>query len=61
MTRAVQTFAEYLSSKDLKLTKERKAVLEELFLHTGHLEQRSWRTICARRKRAPPGLPSTGP
>ena len=38
MTRAVQTFAEYLSSKDLKLTKERKAVLEELFLHPGHLE-----------------------
>ena len=38
MTRAVQTFAEYLSSKDLKLTKERRAVLEELFLHTGHLE-----------------------
>ena len=38
MTRAVQIFAEYLESKDLKLTKERKAVLEELFLHPGHLE-----------------------
>ena len=38
MTHAVQVFAEYLSSKDLKLTKERKAVLEELFRHPGHLE-----------------------
>ena len=38
MTRAVQIFAEYLESKDLKLTKERRAVLEELFLHPGHLE-----------------------
>lgn len=38
MTHAVQIFAEYLTSKDLKLTKERKAVLQEIFLHPGHLE-----------------------
>jgi Fur family ferric uptake transcriptional regulator len=38
MTQAIQTFAKYLDSKDLKLTKERKAVLQEIFLHRGHLE-----------------------
>jgi Fur family ferric uptake transcriptional regulator len=38
MTQAVKIFAEYLTSKDLKLTKERKAVLQEVFLHPGHLE-----------------------
>ncbi|KPL02176.1 MAG: hypothetical protein AMJ73_09135 [candidate division Zixibacteria bacterium SM1_73] len=38
MTRAIQTFTKYLNSKDLKLTKERKAVLQEIFLHKGHLE-----------------------
>jgi len=38
MTKAVETFAKYLNSKNLKLTKERKAVLQEIFLHRGHLE-----------------------
>jgi Fur family ferric uptake transcriptional regulator len=38
VTHAIQVFAEYLNSKDLKLTKERKAVLREIFLHPGHLE-----------------------
>jgi Fur family ferric uptake transcriptional regulator len=38
MTHATQVFAEYLNSKDLKLTRERKAVLQEIFLHPGHLE-----------------------
>lgn len=38
MTHAIQVFAEYLNSKDLKLTKERRAVLQEIFLHPGHLE-----------------------
>jgi Fur family ferric uptake transcriptional regulator len=38
MTQAIQTFAEYLNLKNLKLTKERKAVLQEIFLHKGHLE-----------------------
>jgi len=38
MTRAIQAFAKYLSSKNLKLTKEREAVLKEFFLHRGHLE-----------------------
>lgn len=38
MAHALQVFAEYLNSKDLRLTKERRAVLEEVFLHSGHLE-----------------------
>jgi Fur family ferric uptake transcriptional regulator len=38
MTHAMQVFAEHLSSKNLKLTKERKAVLKELFSHQGHIE-----------------------
>jgi Fur family ferric uptake transcriptional regulator len=38
MTQAIQTFAQYLNSKNLKLTKERKTVLQEIFLHEGHLE-----------------------
>ena len=38
MKKAVKSFAKYLNSRNLKLTKERKAVLEEIFLHTGHLE-----------------------
>lgn len=38
MTQAIQTFVEYLNSKNLKLTKERKIVLQEIFLHRGHLE-----------------------
>jgi Fur family ferric uptake transcriptional regulator len=38
MTRAIETFAKYLSSKDLKLTTERQVVLQEIFLHRGHLE-----------------------
>ena len=38
MTQAIETFAKYLNSKNLKLTKERKAVLQEIFLQQGHLE-----------------------
>ncbi len=38
MTQAIETFAKYLNSKDLKLTKERKTVLQEIFLHGGHLD-----------------------
>jgi Fur family ferric uptake transcriptional regulator len=38
MSHAFQVFAEYLNSKDLRLTKERKAVLDEVFLHPGHLD-----------------------
>ncbi|NIM97142.1 MAG: transcriptional repressor [candidate division Zixibacteria bacterium] len=38
MTNAQRAFAEYLGSKKLKLTRERKAVLEEIFLRRGHLE-----------------------
>ncbi|MDH4223228.1 MAG: transcriptional repressor [candidate division Zixibacteria bacterium] len=38
MVRPVETFLKYLDSKHLKLTRERKAVLEEVFFHPGHLE-----------------------
>ena len=38
MTKAIQSFTEYLNSKDLKLTRERRVVLEEIFLHRGHLD-----------------------
>jgi Fur family ferric uptake transcriptional regulator len=38
MTNAKQVFADYLGSNKLKLTRERKAVLEEIFLRRGHLE-----------------------
>lgn len=38
MTQAIETFAKYLNSKDLKLTKERKTILQEIFLQRGHLE-----------------------
>jgi Fur family ferric uptake transcriptional regulator len=53
MTQAIQTFSEYLDSKDLKLTKERKAVLQEIFLHRGHLEAEDlWQSLRKKKKRA---------
>jgi Fur family ferric uptake transcriptional regulator len=38
MTHALEVFTRYLNSKSLKVTKERKAVLEEIFQTRGHLE-----------------------
>lgn len=38
MTHALEVFTKYLNSKKLKVTKERKAVLEEIFRNKGHLE-----------------------
>jgi Fur family ferric uptake transcriptional regulator len=38
MAKAIKVFAQYLNSKNLKVTKERKAVLEEIFHSQGHLE-----------------------
>jgi Fur family ferric uptake transcriptional regulator len=53
MAKAIEVFAEYLNSKNLKLTKERKAVLEEIFLHQGHLEaEELWHNLRKRKKRA---------
>ncbi|MGB7063441.1 MAG: Fur family transcriptional regulator [Candidatus Zixiibacteriota bacterium] len=53
MTHAIQIFAEYLNSKDLKLTKEREAVLREIFLHPGHLEAEELaQNLRKKRKRA---------
>lgn len=53
MTSAIRTFAKYLSSKNLKLTKERKAVLQEIFLHPGHLEaEELWHNLRKKKKRA---------
>ena len=53
MKKAVKIFAKYLNSRDLKLTKERKTVLEEIFLHTGHLEAEDlWHNLRKKKKRA---------
>jgi Fur family ferric uptake transcriptional regulator len=52
MAQAIQTFAKYLDSKDLKLTKERKAVLQEIFLHRGHLEAEDILHNLRKKKRA---------
>ncbi len=38
MAHALEVFTKYLNSKNLKVTKERKAVLEEIFQTKGHLE-----------------------
>ena len=53
MTQAIQTFARYLNSKNLKLTKERRTVLEEIFLQRGHLEAEDlWLSLRRKKKRA---------
>lgn len=53
MTQVIETFAKYLSSKDLKLTKEREAVLREIFLYRGHLEAEDlWHRLRKKKKRA---------
>ncbi|MCK4385717.1 MAG: transcriptional repressor [candidate division Zixibacteria bacterium] len=53
MKKAVKIFAKYLNSRDLKLTKERKTVLEEISLHTGHLEAEDlWHNLRKKKKRA---------
>jgi Fur family ferric uptake transcriptional regulator len=53
MPRVIQTFAQYLNSKNLKLTEERKAVLKEIFLRPGHLEAEDlWHTLRKKKKRA---------
>lgn len=53
MTQAIQDFAQYLNSKNLKLTPERKTVLQEIFLHPGHLEAESlWHNLRKKNKRA---------
>lgn len=38
MSHALEVFTRYLNSKNLKVTRERKAVLEEIFRTKGHLE-----------------------
>lgn len=53
MTSAIRTFARYLSSKNLRLTKERKAVLQQIFVHPGHLEaEELWHNLRRKKKRA---------
>jgi len=53
MKEAVESFTKYLNSKNLKLTKERKAVLQEIFLHRGHLEAEDlWHGLRRKKKRA---------
>jgi len=38
MAHAIEVFTKFLDSKNLRLTKERSAVLKEFFSHPGHLE-----------------------
>ncbi len=38
MKKATENFTKYLKARKLKFTKERKAVLQQMFLHRGHLE-----------------------
>ena len=38
MKQAIKNFNQYLDSKNLKLTPERKVVLQEIFIKPGHLE-----------------------
>jgi Fur family ferric uptake transcriptional regulator len=53
MSQAIENFAKYLSSKNLKLTEERKVVLGEIFLHPGHLEAEDlWHSLRRKKKRA---------
>lgn len=53
MNQAIKSFAKYLSSKNLKLTEERKVVLREIFLHPGHLEAEDlWHNLRKKNKRA---------
>ena len=53
MTQEIRNFTQYLSSKNLKLTEERKVVLREIFLHPGHLEAEDlWHTLHKKNKRA---------
>lgn len=52
MSHAIESFAKYLSSKNLKLTEERKVVLREIFLHPGHLEAEDlWHNLRKKKKR----------
>jgi Fur family ferric uptake transcriptional regulator len=53
MNQAIKSFGKYLSSKNLKLTKEREIVLTEIFLHPGHLEAEDlWHNLRKKNKRA---------
>ncbi len=50
MADPLETFTRYLDSKNLKLTRERKAVLQEIFLHAGHLEAEELAQALRRKK-----------
>jgi Fur family ferric uptake transcriptional regulator len=51
--RPIDNFTKYLNTKNLKLTKERNAVLQEIFLRPGHLEAEDlWHTLRKKKKRA---------
>ncbi len=52
MTHPIRTFAKYLNSKNLKLTKGRKAVLQEMSHHRGHLEVEDLLYSLKRKKRS---------
>jgi Fur family ferric uptake transcriptional regulator len=50
MENAIRIFWGYLNSRGLKLTRERRAVLEQLFLHQGHLEAEELAHVLRRKK-----------
>lgn len=50
MTQAIKNFSKYLDSKNLKLTRERRVVLEEIFLHPGHLEAEELSLVLRKKK-----------
>jgi len=51
LRQAIQSFSRYLVAKKLKLTKERKAVLREMFQNPGHLEAEELLYKLRRKKR----------
>jgi Fur family ferric uptake transcriptional regulator len=51
MTHALKVFTKYLNSKNLKMTKERKTVLEEVFHSRGHLEAEDLASNLRRKKK----------
>jgi Fur family ferric uptake transcriptional regulator len=53
MVEPIENFSRYLDTKNLKLTKERRVVLQEIFLRRGHLEAEDlWHSLRKKKKRA---------
>jgi len=53
MIEPIENFTRYLDTRNLKLTKERRVVLQEIFLRRGHLEAEDlWHSLHKKKKRA---------